>query len=132
MDLIVTFPGNMKVDAEYKGFSIKTDQPQYSGGDGSAPAPFDLFLASIGTCGGIYVVYFCTKRGLPVDGIRIVQRMEKDPETKTIKRIILDIELPADFPEKYKDALIRAVDLCSVKRYIMNPPEFQINTVTAD
>jgi putative redox protein len=132
MDLTVTLPGNKKVDATYKGFTIHTDQAKYAGGDESAPAPFDLFLASIGTCGGVYVVYFCEKRGIPFENIRLIQRMEKDPETKMIKKISLDIELPPDFPEKYKEGLIRAVDLCTVKRHIKDAPEFEIKTVTAE
>ena len=131
MDMIVTFPGNKKVDAEYKGFTIKTDQAVHAGGDGSAPQPFDLFLASIGTCAGIYVVFFCEKRDIPLDNIRVVQRMERDPEKKMISKITIDIEVPPDFPEKYKGALIKAVDLCTVKRHMFDPPEFDIKTVTA-
>jgi len=129
MDMIVSFPGNKKVDAEYKGFTIRTDQPVHAGGDNSAPAPFDLFLASIGTCSGIYVVIFCEKRNIPLDGIRIVQRMERNAETRMIEKIMLDIELPPDFPEKYRDALVKTVDLCTVKRHMFDPPEFEIRTV---
>ena len=130
MDLIVTFPGNKKVDAIYKGFTIHTDQAKYSGGDETAPQPFDLFLASIATCAGIYVVYFCEKRQLPLDGVRVVQRMERDKEKRMISKITIEIELPPDFPEKYKEPLIRAVDLCSVKRHMIDPPRFEIVTVT--
>ncbi|HUV36701.1 MAG TPA: OsmC family protein [Patescibacteria group bacterium] len=129
MDMIVSFPGNKKVDAEYKGFTIRTDQPVHAGGDNSAPAPFDFFLASIGTCSGIYVVIFCEKRNIPLDGIRIVQRMERNAETRMIEKIMLDIELPPDFPEKYRDALVKTVDLCTVKRHMFDPPEFEIRTV---
>ena len=132
MDLIVTFHGNKRVNAEYKGFTIETDQPLHGGGDGSAPAPFDLFLASIGTCGGIYVVYFCEKRGIPLDGIRLVQTMERDPEKRMIAKITLTIELPPGFPEKYRKALVHAVDLCSVKRHMIDAPAFEIVTVPAD
>ncbi len=132
MDMIVTFPGNKKVDAEYKGFTIQTDQPVHGGGDNTAPAPFDLFLASIGTCAGIYVVYFCEKRDIPPDDIRIVQRMERNREKRMITAITIDIELPPDFPEKYRDALIHAVDLCTVKKHMIDPPAFEIRTVKAD
>ena len=131
MELTVTFPGNKKVDAEFKGFTIKTDQPQSAGGDGTAPSPFDLFLASIGTCGGVYVVDFCKSRGISLDGVRLVQTMERNPETHMITDITIRIELPADFPDKYKDSLIRAVDLCTVKKHLMNPPNFVIETVKA-
>ncbi|UCF05264.1 MAG: OsmC family protein [bacterium] len=130
MDLIVTFPGSKKVDASYKGFTIQTDQAKHAGGNGSAPAPFDLFLASIATCGGIYVVYFCEKRDIPLDGIRLVQRMERNQETRMITKITIDIELPPDFPEKYREGLIRAVDLCTVKKHLFDPPEFELRTVT--
>jgi putative redox protein len=129
MDMIITFAGNKRVNAEYKGFTIQTDQPVHGGGDSSAPAPFDLFLASIGTCCGIYVVYFCEKRGLPLDDIRVVQRMERNREIRMITKIIIDIEVPPDFPEKYKEPIIRSVDLCAVKKHMVNPPEFEIKTV---
>jgi ribosomal protein S12 methylthiotransferase accessory factor len=131
MELIVTFPGNRKVEVEFKGFTIKTDQPQSAGGDGTAPSPFDLFLSSIGACGGIYVVDFCNNRGIPLDGVRLVQTMERNPETHMVTDITIRIELPKDFPDKYRDSLVRAVDLCTVKKHIMNPPKFVIETVKA-
>ena len=129
MDMIITFPGNRKVDAEYRGHTIRTDQPVLGGGDGSAPAPFDYFLASIGTCSGIYVVDFCKKRGIPVDNIRIVQKTLRDQEKKMITVITIDIEVPADFPEKYRKSLIKVVDLCAVKKHILDAPSFEINVV---
>jgi putative redox protein len=129
MDLIITFPGGRKVDAEYKGHTIHTDQSVLAGGENSAPAPFDYFLSSIGTCSGIYVVDFCANRGIPLEGIRIVQRMERDPEKKMISLVSLDIEVPPGFPEKYRKSLIRVVDLCSVKKHILDPPEFAIQVV---
>ena len=129
MDLIITFPGGRKVDAEYKGYTVHTDQSVQGGGEGSAPSPFDYFLTSIGTCSGIYVVDFCQNRGIPLEGVRIVQRMERDPEKKMIGLIKLDIEVPPDFPEKYRKSLIRVVDLCSVKKHMLDPPEFAIEVV---
>jgi putative redox protein len=132
MDLIISFPGNKKVDASYKGFTIKTDQAVQAGGDGTAPAPFDLFLASIGTCSGIYVVDFCAHRGIPLDNVRIVQSMTRDPETHMVSAISLRIEIPNDFPDKYRESLVRAVDLCAVKKHLMNPPAFKIETVKAE
>ncbi len=131
MELAVSFPGKKKVDASYKGFTIKTDQPVTNGGDGSAPSPFDLFLASIGTCSGVYVLDFCTNRGISLENVRVVQTMKRDPETHMVTSVALRIELPKDFPDKYKDSLIRAVDLCTVKKHIMNPPAFTIETVKA-
>jgi putative redox protein len=125
-EMRVSFPGGLKVDAEYKGFVIKTDQPIYSGGEETAPAPFDLFLASIATCAGIYVVYFCQERRIPSDKAAVIMRMEKNPETKMIAKISIELQLPPEFPEKYKNAVIRAVDQCSVKAHILKPPAFSI------
>jgi ribosomal protein S12 methylthiotransferase accessory factor len=95
--------------------------------DGSAPAPFALFLASIGTCAGIYVLSFCQQRGLPTDGLRIVQRMDRSPLTHMVERVELDIQLPPNFPEKYKDAVIRSAAQCAVKKHIENPPVFDVH-----
>jgi putative redox protein len=96
--------------------------------DGSAPAPFALFLASIGTCAGIYVLSFCQQRGLSTDGLKIVQRMSTNPFTRMVEQIELDIQLPPDFPEKYKDAVIRSAELCAVKKHLENPPQFNVHT----
>ena len=132
MELTVTFPGNKKVDASFKGFTIKTDQPQVRGGDGTAPSPFDLFLASIGCCGGIYVLDFCANRGIPLENVRVVQTMKRDPDSGMITAVALRIELPKEFPDKYRDSLVRAVDLCTVKKHIMHPPAFTIETAKAE
>lgn len=125
-EMRVTFPGGKRVDAEYKGFTIKTDQPVYSGGDGSAPAPFDLFLASIGTCAGYYVLAFCQKRGIATEKALVVMRTEKNPETKMIEKILIEIRLPKEFPEKYKHAVIRSVHSCAVKAHILKAPIFEV------
>lgn len=129
MEMIITLPGGKKVDAEYNGMTIKTDQSVRGGGEGSAPEPFSLFLASIGTCAGIYVKSFCDQRGIPTDNIRLVQKMGFNPETRMIDRIDVDIQLPADFPEKYRDAVVNAADLCAVKRHLLNPPKIQVKSV---
>ncbi len=125
-EIQVTFPGGLKVNAAYKGFVIKTDQPVHQGGEGTAPAPFDLFLASIATCAGFYVAAFCRERGIPVDGAGVVMHAEKDPETKMIDKIRIEIRLPAGFPEKYLRAVIKAVDYCTVKAHIVKAPSFEI------
>jgi len=124
----ITFPGGARVDAAFGDFVVKTDQPWQGGGEGSAPTPFALFLASIGTCAGIYVLGFCRQRNLPVDGIRIRQDVEFDPMTRMVKRVNLDIDLPADFPTKYAPALIKSAELCAVKKHLEHPPEFQVRT----
>ncbi|OGD18345.1 MAG: osmotically inducible protein OsmC [Candidatus Aminicenantes bacterium RBG_16_63_16] len=125
-EIQVTFPGGVKVDAVYKGFLIKTDQPVHQGGEGTAPAPFDLFLASIATCAGFYTVAFCRERGIPTENAGVVMRAEKDPETKMISKIRIELRLPAGFPEKYMRAVIKAVDYCTVKAHILKPPAFEI------
>jgi ribosomal protein S12 methylthiotransferase accessory factor len=129
MDMIVTFPGGVRVDAQFGSHTIRTDQPLQGGGEDSAPTPFALFLASIGTCAGIYVLGFCKQRGLPTDGIRIVQRMDADPRTGLISSVGLDIEVPPEFPQKYHEALIRAANQCAVKKHLETPPQFEVRTV---
>jgi ribosomal protein S12 methylthiotransferase accessory factor len=128
MDMEISFPGGKRVDAAQNGFIIRTDQPAYGGGEGSAPTPFSLFLASMGTCAGIYVLGFCQQRGIPTDDIRIRQSMEVNPMTRMIERVHLDIDLPADFPARYTSALIRSAELCAVKKHLEQPPEFAVQT----
>jgi putative redox protein len=132
MEMIIDFPGGAKVDAHFNGYSVYTDQPPMGGGEGSAPTPFALFLASLGTCAGIYVLGFCRQRGLPTDGIRLVQRMHNDPMTGMVKRIELEIQVPPSFPEQYHAALIRAAELCAVKKHMEKPPVFDIYTETVE
>jgi putative redox protein len=129
MEMTITFPGGARVDAQLGSHTIRTDQPPQAGGEGSAPAPFALFLASIGTCAGIYVLGFCRQRGLPIEGIQIRQRMEADPRTGMIATISLDIQVPPEFPEKYYDALVRAASQCAVKKHLETPPTFDVKTV---
>jgi ribosomal protein S12 methylthiotransferase accessory factor len=129
--MTVSFPGGQRVDASYNGFAIATDQAPDSGGEGSAPEPFDLFLASIATCAGIYVLRFCEKRSIAQDGVRLVQSWERDEKTRRLTTIRLDIEVPPDFPEKYHRALVRAAEQCSVKKTLQDPPAFQVETVVS-
>ncbi len=125
----VTFPGGKRVDASYDGFEIATDQAVDAGGDGSAPEPFDYFLASIATCAGIYVLGFCQKRNIPYAGVRLVQSWERDEKSRRITTVRINIEVPPGFPEKYHKALIRAANQCSVKKTMENPPNFVVKTV---
>jgi ribosomal protein S12 methylthiotransferase accessory factor len=127
----VTFPGGKRVDAEYGGFTIRTDQSPKGGGEGSAPQPFDLFLASIATCAGIYVKGYCDARGLSSDGLGLEMQIEHDHEAHRIGRLVLDITLPPGFPEKHREAVIRAADLCTVKKHMLQPPAFEIRASVA-
>lgn len=125
-DIEVTFPGGKRVDADVGGHVIRTDQPASLGGEDSAPAPFDLFLASIATCAGIYVLGFCQARKLSTEGLALRQHVELDPETKLPSRVRIDIELPRDFPEHYRVAIMRAAENCKVKKTIAAAPVFEV------
>lgn len=129
MEMVISFPGGARVDAQFGPYTVRTDQPPQGGGEGSAPTPFATFLASIGTCAGIYVLGFCRQRGLPTEDIRLVQRLEVNPANGMISKVLLDIHLPPGFPERYRPALIRAAEMCAVKKHMENPPQFEITTV---
>ena len=128
----IQFPGGLEVAALDKGFTIVTDQPVEGGGTGSAPTPFDLFLASIGTCAGLYALKFCRQRNLDTEGLALRLTLEKDDTGKHISRVRLEVLLPPAFPEKYREAILRAVDQCKVKRHILEPPQFDVTAVRAD
>jgi putative redox protein len=132
MEMIIDFPGGARVDAHFDGYVVPTDQPPMGGGEGSAPTPFATFLSTIGTCAGIYVLGFCRQRGIPTDGIRLVQRMGVDPFTRLVSEIQVTIELPAGFPAKYADAVVRAADQCAVKKHFENPPVIRVDSVLAE
>jgi len=122
----ITFSDGLKVDADYHGFIHKTDQPEKAGGDGTAPSPFDLFLASIGTCAGYYMVQFCRSRNIDTQGLELDQSLKYNIGTKLIEKIILKVTLPENFPEKYKSAINKAAAQCTVKRHLENPPQIEI------
>ena len=124
MEMIIDFPGGSRVDAHFNQFTVPTDQPPTA----SAPMPFEVFLSSIGTCAGIYVLGFCRQRGLPTEGIQIVQRVHSNPATGMVEEIDLEIQIPPTFPEKYRDSLIRSAELCKVKKHLEQPPKFNIST----
>ncbi|MGA7616442.1 MAG: OsmC family protein [Thermoanaerobaculia bacterium] len=123
----ITFPGGVAVEAHHRNHTVRTDQPAVAGGADSAMAPFDLFLASIGTCMGYYAVQFCLQREIPIEGLRLSVEPLRDPERKRVATLRIDLQLPEGFPEKYRSAILRAVDQCAVKRHILEPPEFEIS-----
>lgn len=112
----------MKVDAKSSRHLIKTHQ------NGSEPSPFELFLASLATCGGIYALTFCKNKDIKTEGMEISMDLEMNKETGMVNKIIYDIKLPEAFPTKYEKALIKSIDLCTVKRHMMTPPQFEVNT----
>lgn len=126
MDIEVTFPGGKLVDAHFGGYVVRTDQPTSLGGEGSAPGPFDLFLASLATCAGIYVLGFCQARGLATEGLSVRQSVELDAETHLPRHVKLEVVLPAGFPEKYRSAVLRAAENCKVKKTLAAPPSFEV------
>ena len=131
MDMMIDFPGGARVDAHFGPYTVATDQPPSGGGEGSAPAPFSVFLAAIGTCAGIYILNFCRQRDLPTDGLRVTQHMHANPMTGMIDRIDLEIQTPPGFPEKYLPSLIRSAELCTVKKHLENPPTFNVTAQAA-
>jgi putative redox protein len=128
MDMLIDFPGGSRVDAHIGNFIVPTDQPPTA----SAPMPFDIFLASIGTCAGIYVLGFCKQRGLPTEGLQIMQRSHTNPDTGMVEQIDLEIQIPPSFPEKYRDSLIRSAELCKVKKHLEQPPRFNVTTQVSE
>jgi len=128
----ISFPGGKRVDARIGAFVVRTDQPGAQGGEGSAVAPFDLFLASLATCAGLYVLGFCQARGISTDGLGLRQHVEVDPATKLPSRIRLELGLPASFPVKYREAVVRAAQGCKVKKTIATPPTIEVVVAPAE
>ena len=128
MEMLVDFPGGDRVDAHFGPFTVMTDQTGAGGVPGSAPSPFSLFLASIATCAGIYALGFCKQRNLPTEGLRIIQRDHRNPQTGMVESIDLEIQTPVGFPEKYLPSLIRSAELCAVKKHLEKPPVFKVFT----
>ncbi len=126
MQMEVTFPGGKKVNSNYKGFTLETDQPKSEGGNGSAPEPFDLFLSSMGTCAGVYVLYFCHERNIDTTGLKMTVDFEKNEKTHLVEHVGIRIILPPGFPEKYRSAVVRVAKQCTVKRNLADPPQFSI------
>lgn len=125
-ELKVVFAGNYRVDVEYKGFTVKTDQPVGEGGDGTAPSPFDVFLVSLAACAGYYALAFCKERKIPTEGLGVIMTTERGEVSKMVDKISIAVSPPAGFPEKYRDALIKSVDHCTVKAHILRPPRFEV------
>jgi len=121
----ISFAGGMKVYADYKGFTIQTDQNAKDGGDNTAPTPSDLFFASLGTCSGLYALRFCEKRKIDTENLKISLALQSDPKTHMVEKIVFKVSLPPEFPEKYTAALIKSINLCYVKKHLEQPPRFE-------
>jgi len=127
MPITVSFPGGVVVDATVGGHTVRTDQPAPVGDD-TAPSPFDIFLSSIATCMGFYALRFCQERKIDTDGLGLSLDPIRDSEGKRVATVRVTLRLPSGFPPKYRDAILRAVDHCSVKRHLQQPPQFEIST----
>ncbi|DAC73240.1 MAG TPA: osmotically inducible protein OsmC [Thermoplasmata archaeon] len=130
MEMEIRFPDGKKVEALFGDFTVRTDQPIVDGGSGTAPSPFDLFLASIGTCTGYYVLSFCQKNNIPTENITLHASMQRNPKTHLVERCDITIRIPDDFPQKYEKAVIKAAETCTVKRHLQNPPTIDIKVAT--
>jgi putative redox protein len=126
-EIEITLPGGRRVEARAGAHVIRTDQPVDNGGADSAPSPFELFLASIGTCAGIFVQGFCASRGIPYEHVRVIERVEFDA-AGVLAKVDLELKLPDDFPAKYREAVLKVVEQCSVKRAIAAQPVFTVHT----
>ena len=122
----VYYNGGKQVFFFFNGFTLKTDQSPKSGGEGLYPEPFTMFLASLGTCAGIYVKGFCDSRGLPTENIKLKQDLQYDPIKRMVGKFTIDIQVPTDFPEKYDEALIRSANMCAVKKHLH--PDIELET----
>ena len=131
MTISISFPGGVAVDATLGGNTVHTDQPQPVG-EGAAMSPFDLFLASIGTCMGFYALRFCQERKIPTVGLALTLDTVRDEERKLEATLKIALRLPRDFPEKYVDAMRRSVEHCSVKRHLLEPPAFELSLSGAE
>ena len=126
MDIEVTFPGGKRVDARVGEFVVHTDQPVELGGAGSAVAPFELFLASLASCAGIYALGFCQARKLPTEGLKLTQHYELNADTKLHAKVSITLQLPDGFPEMDRGAIVRAVEGCKVKKTVVSQPVFEV------
>lgn len=132
MNMEINFPGGLRVDAHFGPYTVQTDQPGADGGQSSAPTPFALFLASIGTCAGIYVLGFLRQRGLPTEGVRLEQRIQVSPRDGMVDQVFLGIHLPPDIPLEYHPAIVRSAELCAVKKHLESPPKFKIQAFAGE
>ena len=122
----IYYNGGKQVFADINGFTVKTDQSARGGGEGLYPEPFTMFLASLGTCAGIYVKFFCDQRGLPTDNVKLIQELQYDSVKRMVAKFTIDIHVPADFPEKYDEAMIRSANQCAVKKHLH--PDIELET----
>ncbi|MEZ9821394.1 OsmC domain/YcaO domain-containing protein [Shewanella sp. 10N.286.45.A1] len=129
MEIKVNFLDNLRLEAKFDDFTVTADQPIRYKGDGSAPSPFDYFLASSALCAAYFVKVYCKARDIPTDNIRLSQNNIVDPEDRYNQIFQIQVELPDDISEKDKTGILRSIDRCTVKKVVQTEPEFKIETV---
>ncbi|WP_447926741.1 OsmC domain/YcaO domain-containing protein [Vreelandella sp. EE27] len=129
MEIKVNYLDNLRLEAKFDDFSVVSDQPIRYKGDGSAPGPFDYFLASSAMCAAYFVKVYCNARNIPTDNIRLSQNNIVDPENRYKQIFKIQVELPEDISEKDREGMLRSIDRCTVKKVVQTGPEFQIEVV---
>ena len=129
MEIKVNFLDNLRLEAKFDDFTVVADQPIRYKGDGSAPGPFDYFLASSALCAAYFVKLYCNTRNIPTDNIRLSQNNIVDPEDRYKQIFKIQVELPADISEKDRLGILRSIERCTVKKVVQTGPDFVIEEV---
>ncbi|WP_323751210.1 OsmC domain/YcaO domain-containing protein [Marinobacter sp.] len=129
MEIKVNYLDNLRLEAKFDDFTVVSDQPVRYKGDGSAPGPFDYFLASSAMCAAYFVKVYCNARDIPTDNIRLSQNNIVDPENRYKQIFKIQVELPEDISDKDRQGIIRSIDRCTVKKVVQTGPDFQIEVV---
>ena len=129
MEITVNFLENLRLEAKFDDYTVVTDQPIRYKGDGSAPSPFDYFLASSALCAAYFVRVYCLARKIPTDGIRLSQNNIVDPENRYNQIFQIDVELPDHISDRDREGILRSIDRCTVKKVVQQGPEFKIDVV---
>jgi len=129
MEIKVNFLDNLRLEAKFDDFTVVADQPIRYKGDGSAPGPFDYFLASSALCAAYFVKLYCDTRSIPTENIRLSQNNIVDPENRYNQIFKIQVELPADISDKDRQGILRSIDRCTVKKVVQAGPEFVIEEV---
>jgi putative redox protein len=129
LKIAVDFPGGRRVDARLRGHTVPTDQPLESGGTNEAPSPSELFFVSLATCAGYYALRFCESRDLSMAGLGVELEVERPGGHGPIELVRMRVTLPEGFPERYRAPLLRAVDQCSVKKFVLTPSPIEVELI---
>ena len=129
MEIKVNFLDNLRLEAKFDDFTVIADQPIRYKGDGSAPGPFDYFLASSALCAAYFVRLYCLSRNIPSDDIRLSQNNIVDPENRYNQIFQIKVELPESISEKDRIGILRSIDRCTVKKVVQAGPEFTIDAI---